>query len=106
MKNQIRTITIALLMVSLSLGGVFYFSGQYTEANDTPVGIVDFGYDQYAQPSFETPFSDILIAQSQCDDATCTADQCCCLNIDSGAQCCRSNTENNCITSCKKAKPC
>lgn len=106
MKEQMRTIALALLIVTLSLGGVLYISGQEARADDTPVTIVDFGYEQDAYPSLETPFSQILIAQSQCGDATCTADQCCCLNIDTGAECCRANTENNCIDSCKKAKPC
>ncbi len=108
MRNKIGFLSIAAVFVMLVVGGIFYIGSQPAESRQ-PVDVSFTGVDlepgTYSFNDF-TPGEHIVVAQTQCGSETCTENQCCCLNIDTGAQCCRPKLDDNCIASCKKSKPC
>lgn len=109
MKNRIRLISFLAVFVLLVSGGIFFATNQKAESQQ-PEGIsftdIDLEQDIYFNTGFTSAPDDIVIAKKNCGNETCSANECCCLNIDTGAQCCRPKIEDNCIESCKKSKPC
>jgi len=89
----------AVLIVILAGGFIYVNNVQAESAQPELVTFLDVDFNVF-------PDSGIEVAQNSCGSETCTASQCCCLNIDTGAQCCRDKVEDNCVESCKKSKPC
>ncbi|MEQ9618496.1 MAG: hypothetical protein RIG61_04920 [Deltaproteobacteria bacterium] len=108
MKNKIRLLSFLAVFVLLVSGGIFFATNQPAESQQPEV-LSFTGMDLEQDMNFLTGFTsgpDIVVAKKSCGDETCSANQCCCLNIDTGAQCCRPKVEDNCIESCKKSEPC
>ena len=108
MRKDATTFSLAILLLILLACGIFYVSNQPAESQQPQdVSLVNPGItpDLY---SFEdlTPASGIIVAMANCGNETCSAQQCCCLNTDTGAQCCRPNQGGNCVESCKRSNPC
>ena len=100
--------SIAILLI-LIVTGLLYIHNQ-PAASQQPQGavLVAPGLDPglYTLEDL-TPTSGILVAKgNNCGNETCSAQQCCCLNTDTGAQCCRPNNSGNCVESCKRGSPC
>lgn len=108
MRNKIGLFSIAAVLVMLVVGGMLYVGSQHAESRQ-PLDIsftgIDLETDTYSLGDF-TSSETIVVAQTQCGDETCTKNECCCLNIDTGAQCCRPKKSDNCVESCKRSKPC
>ena len=108
MRNTAKTFSLAVLLITLLAAGIFYAGNEPAESQQ-PQGVSftnqGFNPDLY---SFEelTPVSGIVVAMASCGNETCSENQCCCLNTDTGAQCCRPNQGGNCVESCKKSSPC
>jgi len=108
MKNSTKALSAALLLVTVLALAMFY-TGIEPASSQQPQGA---GLsNQTFDPDFYTledlsPNTGFVVAAASCGSETCSADQCCCLNTDTGAQCCRPNTEGNCVASCKKSSPC
>lgn len=108
MKNKIKLLSFLAVFVLLVSGGIFFTTGQQAESQqpeDVSFTGIELEQDIYFLTGF-TSAPDIVVAKKNCGNETCSANQCCCLNIDTGAQCCRPKVEDNCIESCKKSKPC
>ena len=109
MRNRINVLLLASIVTTLLVAGLFYFKDRSAESLDSldlsSVGLV-VEQDLNALTELVSN-SDILIAQSQCGNETCSENECCCLNTDTGAQCCRAlKNHANCIEACKKSNPC
>lgn len=105
---KMRTLSLTALLAILIAGGIYFTGGEQAESQqpqEFSYTTSELGQDLYS-------FSDlsagqvIEIAQTSCGSDTCSADQCCCLNTETGAQCCRPNTSGNCVESCKRGSPC
>ena len=99
--------TFAILLILLVLG-LLYIHNQ-PAASQQPQGKISvvqgFDPDLYLLQDL-TPTSGIQVAMANCGNETCSAQQCCCLNTDTGAQCCRPNNGGNCVEACKRGSPC
>lgn len=99
--------TLAILLVLL-VTGLLYIHNQpaASQQPQSPV-LTDHGLDT-AFYSLEdlSPTTGFVVAAANCGNETCSAQQCCCLNTDTGAQCCRPNKSGNCVESCKRGSPC
>ena len=108
MKNKFTLRSSSAILLILLVTGLFYIHNQPAESQQPQdVSLVN----QELSPdlfSFEdlTPASGIVVAMANCGKETCSARQCCCLNTDTGAQCCRPNQGGNCVESCKRSNPC
>lgn len=95
----------AVLMVFL-LGGFVYINSD--EAISTQP--IDLKFIDFAEADTGYPYLDLSsgteLADNSCGNEVCSADQCCCLNVDTQAQCCRDKVDDNCVTSCQKSEPC
>ena len=100
MTNLMKAIILNAVLIVLLAGGFVYINNVQAES---------------AQPELVTfmnadfsifPATTIEVAQNSCGNETCIADQCCCLNINNGNQCCRPKKSDNCVESCKKSRPC
>lgn len=106
--RRMRTLSLMALLAILIAVGIFFAGGEQAESQQPQ----EFSYITSELGQDIYPFSDftagsvIEIAQSSCGNDTCSADQCCCLNTETGAQCCRTNTSGNCVESCKRGSPC
>jgi len=99
--------TFAILLI-LVVTGLLYLHNQPAvsqQPQDPVFASQGFNPDQYS-PEDVSPASGILVAMANCGNETCSAQQCCCLNTDTGAQCCRPNNSGNCVESCKRGSPC
>jgi len=108
MRTKSGLITIMIVFAMILAGGIFLLNGEKAESQQPDgVSFVSMEFDQGAYSSFDlSPTDGIEVAQQKCGNETCSANQCCCLNIDTGAQCCRPKKSDNCVQSCKKSKPC
>ena len=105
-KNTLRS-SYAILLILL-VTGLFYIGNRPAESQQPQdVSFVNSGFEPDSY-SFEelAPTSGIEVAMANCGNDTCSDSQCCCLNTDTGAQCCRPNSAGNCVQSCKKSSPC
>jgi len=109
MSDKLSIFLLASVLTTLLIAGLFYFSNESAESHqsldlslvevDIEVGLINFNEQETN--------SDILIAQSKCGNETCSENECCCLNTDTGAQCCRPlSNHTNCVEACRKSKPC
>jgi len=100
MTNLMKALILNAVLIVILAGGFIYVNNVQAEsAQPELVTFLDVDFNVF-------PDSGIEVAQNSCGSETCTASQCCCLNIDTGAQCCRDKVEDNCVESCKKSKPC
>ena len=108
MRNTAKAFSLAVLLVSVLALGIFYAGNEPAESQQPQdVSFTNQGFDPDLY-SFEelAPVSGIVVAMANCGNDTCSDNQCCCLNTDTGAQCCRPNQGGNCVQSCKKSSPC
>ena len=108
MMKHMRALSLTALFAILIAGGMFLTGSEEAESQqpqEFSYAAPGLGQDIYSFSDF-TAGSVIEIAQSSCGNDTCSADQCCCLNTETGAQCCRPNTSGNCVESCKRGSPC
>lgn len=106
--RRMRTLSLTALIAILIAGGIYFTGGEQAESQqpqEFSYITSELGQDLYSFPGFSAA-QVIEIAQSSCGNDTCSADQCCCLNTETGAQCCRPNTSGNCVESCKRGSPC
>ncbi len=83
MTNLMKALILNAVLVVLLAGGFIYISNVQAEsAQPQQITFLDVDFNAF-------PDSGIEIAQNSCGSETCTASQCCCLNIDNGNQCCR-----------------
>lgn len=100
MTNLMKALILNAVLIVLLAGGFVYVNNVQAEsAQPQVVTFLDVDFNAF-------PDSGMEIAQNSCGSETCTNSQCCCLNIDSGAQCCRDKQGDNCVESCKKSDPC
>lgn len=92
----------AVLIVILAGGFVFINNVQAESSEPQLITFVDADFNAF--PDME--IMKIEVAQNTCGSETCSDSQCCCLNTDTGAQCCRNDIDNNCVSSCQKSDPC
>lgn len=108
MRDKSRMLSTAILLALVIAGGIFLTDNRQAESQqpqDINFTSPELGNNVFSSSDF-TPGLGIEIAQSSCGSDTCSADQCCCLNTDTGAQCCRPNQGGNCVDSCKRGSPC
>jgi hypothetical protein len=108
MRNKFALFSSSAILLILLVTGLVYIDNQPAESQQPQdASYVNEGPSLYVY-SFEdlTPTSGILVAMANCGSKTCSAQQCCCLNTDTGAQCCRPKQSGNCVDSCKRSKPC
>ena len=104
MTNLMKAIILNAVLIVVLAGGFVYINNVQAESPGPElVTFIDADFNAFPEVSTEVGFE---LAQNSCGDETCTNNQCCCLNIDTGAQCCRDKVDDNCIESCKKSKPC
>lgn len=100
MTNLMKALILNSVLIVLLAGGFVYVNNVQAEsAQPQLVTFIDMDFNTFPDAGFE-------VAQNTCGSETCTDSQCCCLNTDTGAQCCRDDVDNNCVSSCKKSKPC
>jgi hypothetical protein len=108
MRNKNTLLSSSAILVVLLVVGLFYIGNRPAESQQPQdVSFVSSGFDLDSYTLEElTPVSGIVVAMANCGNDTCSDSQCCCLNTDTGAQCCRPNSAGNCVQSCKKGSPC
>ena len=97
-------------LILFLVGGFVYINNE-TAVSTQPIDLqfIDFEVAQADYPYLDlSSGSDIgiLTADNKCGSETCTKGECCCLNIDTQAQCCRPKVDDNCVASCQKSDPC
>jgi hypothetical protein len=102
MTNLMKALILNAVLIVILAGGFVYVNN--VQAEPTQAELVTFSDVDFN--AFPDSGIGIEVAQNTCGSETCTDNQCCCLNIDSGAQCCRDKVDDNCVESCKKSKPC
>ena len=102
MTNLMKALILNAVLIVLLAGGFVYVNN--VQAQSTQPQLVTFLDVDFN--AFPDSGMGIEVAQNTCGSETCTDNQCCCLNIDNGNQCCRDKVEDNCVESCKKSKPC
>lgn len=110
MTNLVKLLLLNAVLFMFLVGGFVYVNNE-TAVSTQPLDLqfIDFENVQADYPFLDLSLesdSNIVTAQNSCGDETCTDNQCCCLNIDTGAQCCRPKVDDDCIKSCTKSKPC
>jgi hypothetical protein len=108
MKAKTTLLTSSAILLILLVTGLFYFGNQPAvsqQPQDTSFAGQGFDPDLYSLQDLASA-SGIVVAMANCGNETCSQQQCCCLNTDSGAQCCRPNSAGNCVESCKRSSPC
>ena len=105
MTNIMKALVLNAVMIVILAGGFVYINNVQAESPE-PQLITFFDADFNVFPDTAFPDTGIEVAQNTCGSETCTASQCCCLNTDTGAQCCRDKVDDNCVTSCQKSDPC
>jgi hypothetical protein len=108
MKARTTLLTSSAILLLLLVTGLFYLGNQPAESQqpqDISIAAQGFYPDLYSLQD-PAPASGIVVAMANCGSETCSPEQCCCLNTDTGAQCCRPNSAGNCVESCKRSSPC
>lgn len=108
MSNMVKLLLLNTALILFLVGGFVYVNNE-TAISTQPLDLkfIDFEATQADYPYLDLA-SDaaILTANNKCGSETCTKDECCCLNVDTQAQCCRPKLEDNCVASCQKSEPC
>ena len=100
MTNLIKAIILNVVLVVILAGGFVYINNVQAESNSSQlITFVDADFNMFPDQGF-------VVAQKTCGDEVCTDNQCCCLNTETGAQCCRDKVDDNCVKSCQKSDPC
>ena len=109
MTNMVKLLLLNVALILFLVGGFVYINNE-TAVSTQPLDLqfIDFEAEQADYPYLDLSSSldGVEVAQNTCGDETCTDSECCCLNIDTQAQCCRPKTDDNCVTSCQKSDPC
>jgi hypothetical protein len=108
MRNKTTLFSTFAILLILFVAGILYVHNQPAESQqpqDTSFADRGFDPDLYSLQDL-IPVSGIVVAMANCGNDTCSPEQCCCLNTDTGAQCCRPNSAGNCVESCKRSSPC
>ena len=109
MVNRPNTPFFAFVLATLLAVGNLYLMSEPGESREV-LDLSPVALDSEAFPlafAEQDSNSDVILAQKNCGNETCSDQQCCCLNIDTGAQCCRPlGNSSNCVEACKKSKPC
>lgn len=108
MKSKTTLFSTFAILLILLVTGLFYIHNQPAASQQPQYPVfASQGFDPDLYPLQDlTPTSGILVAMAKCGNETCSAQQCCCLNTDTGAQCCRPNSGGNCVEACKRGSPC
>jgi hypothetical protein len=109
MNTKLNIFLLALVLVTLSVGVKSNFIIEPAESHDSlDVNLSEIDFDQAPITFLEQESnSEIILAEKNCGNEICSDKQCCCLNVETGAQCCRPlGNSANCIEACKKSKPC
>ena len=100
MTNIMKALILNAVLIVILAGGFVYVNNVQAESTQSQlVTFLDVDFNAF-------PDSGIEIAQNSCGSETCSSSQCCCLNTDTGAQCCRDKVGDNCVESCQKSDPC
>ena len=109
MKTKLNIFLLALVLVALSVGIKSNFiiePVESCESLDPNLSEIDFDQAPLAFLEQESN-SEIILAENNCGNESCSDRECCCLNVETGAQCCRPlGNSANCIEACKRSKPC
>lgn len=100
---------MAFALVTILYAGEFYFVDDPVESRESlDFNLYELDFEQVPVAFLEQQSSsEIILAAKNCGNENCSDKECCCLNIDTGAQCCRPRGDSaNCIEACKKSKPC
>lgn len=109
MKTKLNIFLLALVLVTLSVGVKSNFIIEPAESREPLVfNLLEIDFDQAPIALLEQESNyEIILAENNCGNESCSDKECCCLNVDTGAQCCRPlGNSANCIEACKKSKPC
>jgi hypothetical protein len=109
MVKNLNIFLLAFALVTLLCAGKSHFISQPAESRESlDFTLVEIDFDKVPIAFFEQESnSEITLAQKNCGNESCSDKDCCCLNIETGAQCCRPRDNSaNCIEVCKKSKPC
>jgi hypothetical protein len=110
--QMVKSLNIFLLafgLVTLLYAGKSYFINEPAESRESlDLNLVEIDFEQAPIAYLKQESnSEILMAQENCGNESCSDKECCCLNIDTGAQCCRPRGNSaNCVEACKNSKPC
>ncbi len=110
MSNMVKLLLLNAALILFLVGGFVYVNNE-TAVSTQPIDLkfIDFDVAQADYPYLDLSSDSnlgILTANNKCGNETCTKDECCCLNVDTQAQCCRPKLEDNCVASCQKSDPC
>jgi hypothetical protein len=109
MKTKLNIVLLAFVAVTMLVAGSFYAINEPAESRESlDLNLVEIDFEQVPIAFLEQDSKfEILLAQKNCGNESCSDKECCCLNIETGAQCCRPRGNSaNCIEACKKSKPC
>jgi len=109
MRYKLNIVLLVGVLITLLVSGIFYFSNEPAESRQSlDLSFVEVDFEQgLIAFSEQESNSDILLAQKNCGNETCSDKECCCLNTETGAKCCRPLVNRaNCVEACKKSKPC
>lgn len=108
MRTKNTLLSSSAILAVLLAAGLFYAGNRPAESQqpqDRSFANRSFDRGLYS-PEELSPISGMEVAMANCGNDTCSDSQCCCLNTDTGAQCCRPNSAGDCVESCKKSSPC
>jgi hypothetical protein len=109
MKTKLNIFLLAFVLVTLSVAGKSNFINEPAVSRESlEFNLVEIDFEQAPIAFLEQGSkSEIILAQKNCGNESCSDKECCCLNIDTGTQCCRPRGNSaNCVEACKKSKPC
>jgi hypothetical protein len=109
MKTKLNIFLLALVLLTLSIGGKSNFIIEPAESHESlDFNLVEVDFEQVPIAFLKKESnSEIFLAEKNCGNESCSDKECCCLNVETGAQCCRPRGDSaNCIQACKKSKPC
>ena len=110
MTNVMKFLILNAAMLLFVLGGFVYLNND--EAISTQP--LDLQFIDFTEAETTYPYLDLSsesglgtqTADNKCGSEVCGKDECCCLNVDTQAQCCRPKVDDNCVASCQKSEPC
>ena len=109
MKTKLNLFLLAFVLLTLSVGGKSNIITEPAESHESlDLNLVEVDYEQAPIAFLEQESNtEIILAENNCGNENCSDKECCCLNVETGAQCCRPRGNSaNCIEACKKSKPC
>jgi hypothetical protein len=109
MKTKLNIFLLAFVAVTMLVAGSFYAINEPAESRESlDLNLVEIDFEKVPIAFLEQESnSEIILAQKNCGNESCSDKECCCLNIDTGAQCCRPRGNSaDCVEACKNSKPC